>query len=133
VWLVDGSPARDAACGDVAGCDVVGVPSKATPGADEPAPCAPVRPADVPARRAGLRGVGGVDQHEGDPGPRCLVASEGDLLGERPAVQGAPLEPMSPYPPAEALKILQGDAAAGAFGFTHHMLADLVEIGRAHV
>jgi hypothetical protein len=41
-------------------------------------------------------------------------------------VQGAPLEPVSPYPAADVLKVFQGDPAAGAFGFAHHVLRDLV-------
>ena len=95
MWLVDDSPARNAACGDVAGRDVIGVPSEATPGAGEPAPRRPVRPGHAPALRT-----------------------------------RAPLEPMSPDPPADTLQILQGDTTAGAFGFTHHMLTDLVvEVG----
>ncbi|WP_327588458.1 hypothetical protein OHA25_16575 [Nonomuraea sp. NBC_00507] len=47
--LVDSSPARITAYGDVAGRDVVGVPSEATAGAEEPAPGGPVRSGDAPA------------------------------------------------------------------------------------
>jgi hypothetical protein len=130
VWAVDSAPAVFCADAQVDGRDVVGVPSEAAPDAAEMTACGPVPPRDVPAAGAGLAGVGGIHQLERYPGALGFVAGECGLLGERPTVQGAPLGPMSPYPPADALEFFEGDAAAGAFGLAHHMLADLlIDIG----
>ncbi|MCW3839987.1 hypothetical protein ONA70_07735 [Micromonospora yasonensis] len=57
------------------------------------------------------------------PGPGRFVGDELAELVERPRVQRDPLGPSEPYPVADAREVLQGDAAAGAFGLVTICLA----------
>ncbi len=94
---IDCAPTRDSALGDVASCDVIGMPSEATPGAKKAAAHWPVRLRDEAALGAGLACVGRIHQHKRHPESCGLVSRERDLLGERPGVQGAPRDLEQPY------------------------------------
>ncbi len=119
---VDGDPARD-----VAGRDVVGVALVAALDAAEPGLRGSVLLAGVPAAGAASGSVARIDVGgDGDPVELGLVDGHLLELGERPGVQCAALRPFSPDPPADALEILEGDPAAGAFGPAHKLVGDPV-------
>src|SRR6266542_3608626 len=79
-WL-SCSSARCTTQGDVAGCVPVGMLSEAARPATEPGLIHSVVPVHVPASRAGLRGVGGVnpDDHHSDP-PRLVRDEAAELV-----------------------------------------------------
>src|SRR5258706_15970482 len=126
VRQADRCPARNTACGDVAGCVPVGVLSEAARPAEEGGLVGPVGLGDVSAGGAALRGVGRVDVYDRHPGPCRLVGDVLAELVERPRVQRDPLGPSEPYPVADAAQVFQGDPAAGAFGLGHDALSDAV-------
>lgn len=70
--------------------------------------------------------MGRVDVPHRHSGPARLVCDEGAELGEGPGVDRDALGLLQPCPFADAAEIFQGDAAAGALGLRHDVLADLV-------
>ena len=119
----DRGPAPDT---DVQGRDGVGRASEPARHTFESGLPAPVGPAGVVARRALLRGVGRVHEHDGDTGQRRLVSDEGAELMEAPGFQRGPLRLPSLYPLADPPQVLQGDPTTGAFRLGHDLLGDAV-------
>src|SRR5713226_8179828 len=119
----DGGPGtrRDDACRDG-----IGSPSEGAHNALESRLRRPIRPIDVPADQARLRGVAGIDQHDWHPDTRRLVLHEGAQLSEGPVGMARSLPPSNRDALADALEVFQCQTASGVFGGAHQRLADAV-------
>jgi hypothetical protein len=71
---------------------------------------------DVAADAALSRRIALIDVADGNAGTRGLVRDLRLKVSEGPRVQDASLRPGSSYPRADAVEVLEGDAARGAFG-----------------
>lgn len=94
--------------------------------AREAVACLPVALLDVAADAALPGSVSRVDVADGQPCTASLVGNLRLKIAEGPRVQGASLLPASPYPRADAIEVLDGDPAPGAFGRGDDLLGDHV-------
>src|SRR5216683_7170749 len=119
----DGGPGtrRNDACRDG-----IGWPSEAASDALETCLRRPICPIDVPAGKARLRRVAGIDQRNWHPDGRGLVLHEGAQLSECPVGVARSLPPSNRDALANALELFQSDSASGVFGGAHQRLADAV-------
>ena len=76
--------------------------------------------------RAGLRGVGWINQEQRHACLSRLVVQKGAQLKERPRMQRGSLGAPKPYPRANACQIFQCNRALCALRFSHHFLAQVM-------
>jgi len=107
---------------DVLRRHAVGVTGVATPSAFEDRLSLSVRFLGVPALRALARGVARVDFHHRNTGSLGFVLDVAAELMEGPAAQAAAHRAAQPCPSADALQVLEGYRAVGAFGTLHQFL-----------
>lgn len=69
-------------------------------------------------------GVSRIDRDNRYPGERGLVGQEESQLRECPTMQKSSLLSPSPYPLPDAVQVLDGNPAVGAFSFGNDLLAD---------
>src|SRR6266545_2959074 len=123
VRLHDSSPAENT---NVLSSDRIGMTSAATRYAEEGCLIGTIGLVDMPARRAGARGITGIDQHDGDARQCCLVADEGLQLKERPAMQNGALRLPSPHPCADVLEVFKRNRPLCALSLPNNAFADRV-------
>lgn len=80
----------------------------------------------MPALRALLRSICGIDHGDGNAAQHGFVFDKAAKLGETPAVVPGSLRSGNRCPGADALEDLKGDHAAGAFGLRDDLFGDLV-------
>jgi len=81
---------------------------------------------DVPAGRAGARGVTGINRNHRHACQPCLVLDKGPELEERPAMQRGSLSATNRYPIADTAQVFESDPASGVLRGSHDALANRV-------
>lgn len=113
------------ACNDA--CRVgVGIRSVAAGQTRENIARLPVALLDVATNAALPRRIAWIDTADRKPSTRGLVEDLRLKISESPRMQDLSPLPASPYPIANAIEILHGDSAIGAFGCSDNLLRDAV-------
>ena len=118
--LIDGSPSRDVACGD--GVCVASVATGLTP---EIILSGSVASGDVSTLRAGLTGVGRLNQHDGCANQLSLVGDKVSQLAEGPRVVEQTLCPANGCL-SDTLEVFKGNGLRVPLGFLYNLLGNRV-------
>ena len=111
---------------DIPSRDDVCSPSVAADRAAELVTSPAIGTSNVPAERALLARVLGIDEHDRNADALRLVLDEGPELMEPPVAQSCSLSASGRDPLADAFEVFEGDTAQGALRLLHDGLGDAV-------